>query len=386
MLGFFHSGSSDSGPHFAPTGARLPGVDNWVGWHKDHVVWDCRHGRVLLCNKNMLPLLLVAWDPMTGSRMKLPAPKVRQPWAAVLCSATGCDHRACHEGPFRVVIVGLDYSNDGCAAYAHVCLPETGEWSESCSALELATKNASLLDMPPVSLQDALCFLLTYLYYDAEHADDIVILKYDLTSHCLSLIDVPPVETDTVGDTILMVMKDGGLGFARFDGLTIYIWSRQMGSDGVPAWTQSTVMDLKNLLPIRNPKKRVRLIGSVEGSDIIFVTTDLGIYKINLKSLEWKKILQREEFHALIPYRSFYNQPVDDSSDDDDPDWIDKMVAKLEAEEAAEEAAKKAAEDPDLCDKMVAELEAEDAAEEAAKKAAEDGDSSDFDEDFWDKP
>ncbi|XP_051228808.1 uncharacterized protein [Lolium perenne] len=284
MLGFFHSGSSDSGPHFAPTGARLPGVDGWVGWHMDHVVWDCRHGRVLLCNKNMLPLLLVAWDPMTGNRRKLPTPREYDSHgAAVLCSATGCHHRACHEGPFRVVFVGLDYSNDGCAAYAHVSLPETGEWSEPCSALEPATKNASLLDMPPVSVQDPLCFLLTYLYCDAEHANDIVVLKYDLTSHRLSLIDVPPVETDTVGDTILMLMKDGGLGFARFDGLTIYIWSRQMGSDGVPAWTQSTVMDLKNLLPIRNPKKRVRLIGSMEGSDIIFITTDLGIYKINLK-------------------------------------------------------------------------------------------------------
>jgi hypothetical protein len=77
---------------------------------------------------------------------------------------------------------------------------------------------------------------------------------------------------------------------------------------------------------------------------------------------------------------------VDDSSDDDDPDWIDKLIAEMEAEDAAEEAAKKAAEDPDWYDKMVAEMEAEDAAEEAAKKAAEDGDSSDFDEDFWDKP
>nr|XP_051208826.1 uncharacterized protein LOC127326038 [Lolium perenne] len=58
------------------------------------------------------------------------------------------------------------------------------------------------------------------------------------------------------------------------------------------------------------------------------------------------------------------------------------LIAELEAEEAA----KKAAEDPDWYDKMVAEMEAEDAAEVVAKKAAEDGDSSDFDEDFWDKP
>nr|XP_051197092.1 uncharacterized protein LOC127310455 [Lolium perenne] len=77
---------------------------------------------------------------------------------------------------------------------------------------------------------------------------------------------------------------------------------------------------------------------------------------------------------------------VDDSSDDDNPDWIDKLITEMEAEDAAEEAAKKVTEDPDWYDKSVTEMEAEDATEEAAKKAAEDGDSSDFDEDFWDKP
>nr|XP_051211022.1 ethylene-responsive transcription factor ERF110-like [Lolium perenne] len=71
---------------------------------------------------------------------------------------------------------------------------------------------------------------------------------------------------------------------------------------------------------------------------------------------------QRAATAAARPSSSSAPPPtivVDDSSDDDDPDWIDKMVAELEAEEAAED---------------------------AAKKAAEDGDSSDFDEDFWDKP
>ena len=81
-----------------------------------------------------------------------------------------------------------------------------------------------------------------------------------------------------------------------------------MGSDGVASWTQPRIIDLKNLLPIQNPSGRIKLIGSLEGSDIIFVTTDLGIYEINIKSQQWKKLWKNENIFALIPYMSFYNR------------------------------------------------------------------------------
>uniref|UniRef100_N1QRH9 Uncharacterized protein n=1 Tax=Aegilops tauschii TaxID=37682 RepID=N1QRH9_AEGTA len=103
-------------------------------------------------------------------------------------------------------------------------------------------------------------------------------------------------------------MEDGSLGLAHLGGLTLYLWSRQMGSDGVALWTRRKVISLKELLPIQNPKKRISVIGSVEGHDIIFVTTDLGIYEINLKTLRWKKLWKRENFRSLIPYMSFYNR------------------------------------------------------------------------------
>uniref|UniRef100_A0A452YI35 DUF1618 domain-containing protein n=1 Tax=Aegilops tauschii subsp. strangulata TaxID=200361 RepID=A0A452YI35_AEGTS len=102
-------------------------------------------------------------------------------------------------------------------------------------------------------------------------------------------------------------MEDDSLGLAHMDRLTLYLWSRQMGSDGVASWTQRTVINLKNLLPVRNPERIPRLIGSVEGCDTLFVTIDLGIYEINLKSLRWKTIWKTESLRALFPYMSFYN-------------------------------------------------------------------------------
>jgi len=130
------------------------------------------------------------------------------------------------------------------------------------------------------------------------------ILTYDLRSNCLSLIDAPKHK---IYASILVAMEDGSLGFAHLKELTLFIWSRHMGSDNFAAWTQRGVIDLKNLLSIENPRTYIRLLGSVEGSDIIFVSTDLGIYKINLKSLRQKKISNEEDVVSLIPYVSFYN-------------------------------------------------------------------------------
>ena len=92
------------------------------------------------------------------------------------------------------------------------------------------------------------------------------------------------------------------------DGSTLYLWSSQMmgSSDRVSSWDiKPRVVNLENLLPAQHPMEDgLTLIGSVEGSDIVFVTTNLGVYEVNLKSLQWKK---EECFLCLIPYMSFYN-------------------------------------------------------------------------------
>ena len=97
------------------------------------------------------------------------------------------------------------------------------------------------------------------------------------------------------------------MGFAYVDELTLYVWSRQLGSDGVACWIEWKVINLKELLHIRNPENGLTLIGSVEGRDIIFVSTDLGICEVNLKTLHWKKIWKKENFCTLVPYMSFYS-------------------------------------------------------------------------------
>ena len=72
------------------------------------------------------------------------------------------------------------------------------------------------------------------------------------------------------------------------DRLTLY--SLSVVKDKADGTQQPRVIHLSNLLPIQNPNKRLRLIGSVEGSDIISITTNIGIYEIKLRKMHWNKL------------------------------------------------------------------------------------------------
>ncbi|XBI76423.1 hypothetical protein VPH35_069663 [Triticum aestivum] len=265
MLGFLYSRPGrfghevDPAPRFVSTfklGARIPDFASTAPGFDFLVAWDCRHGRVAMIE------------------------------IVVLCVVCGCDHRSCHAGPFKMVCVAVDMSVDG------------ERWKEPCSGLDLAA-DAFIRHMPSVLVNDALHFKLGY----QDDNDHVGILKYNLTSGSLPLIDVPLAARAD----IFMPMKDGSLGIAHVDSrLTLYVWSRQIDSNGVASWTHGRVVDLKNLTPIKN-SRRPRLIGSVEGRDIIFVNTELGVYEIDLKTLMWKERMKGGNFHSSIPYMSFYN-------------------------------------------------------------------------------
>ncbi|CAM0913922.1 unnamed protein product [Alopecurus aequalis] len=312
MLGFLYSlylrsGEKDEqhAPNLVPTTKFRPRVPDggWRSWR--YTPLDCRHGRVLLAAEDVIPEPLIIWDPMTGCQRELDTPfkTDRNHRATVLCAASGCDHRDCHDGRFQVVFVGLCGTEDSSYARACVFSSETGEWGKQCSSLYL--DDETLIEpIPPVLIEDALFFMCAH-----DRTAKLGIIKYDLGSNRLSLID-SLVGHAPLGAAILMAKEDGCLGFARVDGLTLYLWSRQiMDSDKVASWTvKPRVVNLKNLLPTQSPMENVYLGGSVQGSDIIFVTTDLGVYEVNLKSVQCKKNWRREEyFNSLIPYVSFYH-------------------------------------------------------------------------------
>ncbi|XP_048532406.1 uncharacterized protein LOC125511150 [Triticum urartu] len=275
---------------------------------------DCRHGRALLADlyADPDPVKFLIWDPITGRRRILVAPREYDSrHAAVICADSACKHLACHEGNSKVVFVGVEHVGAAgfqAQASAYVYSTETGQWSQPSPLLHL-NASAAVLQNPSVLVNDKLYFVLKYDEDDLEDGDDTIdILMYDLTSHSLAVIDAPTRDLSISSDFILLAMENGALGFASLGWSSIHLWSQQMGPEGLLEWTAPTIVEHRNPNAHQEiPNEATEILGSFEGRDILIVDTNLGIYKFNLKSLEYEKIWKKEVFfrHSSVSALQF---------------------------------------------------------------------------------
>ncbi|XP_051205839.1 uncharacterized protein [Lolium perenne] len=313
MLGFIYNNEVSSVTHFVPTTRPCPPC-TFDPQMAEFIVCDCRHGRVLLDN-GKLSMELAVWDPMTCRRKDLsdPCRSLFYLGTAVLCAVYGCDHATCHDGPFHVVFVGIDAEAGSTTAYKYSS--ETGEWSTPTSELALFDEHDIVVEpdlfdelgpvddgyvavLHSVLVEDSLHFLLM------SGPQGSRILKYDVGRHFLSVIVLPAAVH--YRNTILMATEDGRLGVAHLDRLILHLWSREVGPDGIAAWAEYRVISLMPFLPIGDPAIKVELIGSVEGANIIFATTALGVYAIDLKLLRSRKLCEGQAIRPFFPFMSFY--------------------------------------------------------------------------------
>ncbi|KAM0856738.1 hypothetical protein ACQ4PT_048927 [Festuca glaucescens] len=314
MLGFLYNSSHVDElflAQFVPTTGSCPPctLDPQLS---DLAVCFCREGRVLLDYGDM-HMKFVVWNPMTGRQREIRYPNDPSFYigTAVLCAVDGCDHATCHEGPFHVVFVGGDALEGIATAYLYSS--ETGEWSTPTYEIDLVDDSFGEL-----GLIDGSCYLevmhsvlvgetLHFLFKGGRQGARV--LKYDMGRHCLSVINPPAAATVHGQGNILMALEDGSLGIAHLDKLMLHLWSREAGPDRVAAWTQHRAIDLRSFIHIGDPTIKVVLIGSMEGAYIIFTTTSVGIYAIDLKSLQSRKLCERQNVQSLFPFMSFYYPP-----------------------------------------------------------------------------
>ncbi|GJN03615.1 hypothetical protein PR202_ga21079 [Eleusine coracana subsp. coracana] len=270
---------------FVPTAAASPfatpaldGRDRWAV--------ECRHGRALL---NIFALRgLIVWDPVTGDQHPVPAP-VHPHYhytAAVLCGVDG------------VVFAGsfVDEENEEVITWASEYTSETGAFSEP-STIQLS---CYIETRPSVLSGDA-------LYFSLDQGKRI--LKYDLVGRSLSVIDAPQVYKQPEG--IVVTSEDGRLGLVGVKDDSMYLWSWQVGSDGVSGWVQNKVIKLKTLLPILDVLDSFNVIGFAESTNTILMSTDVGVFTIVLKSGQVRKVGEQGSYYAVAPYTSFYTSGID---------------------------------------------------------------------------
>ncbi|XP_044951588.1 uncharacterized protein LOC123401804 isoform X1 [Hordeum vulgare subsp. vulgare] len=279
------------------------------GHGKYPIPFDCRHGRVLVHMIQDRKRVLLVWNPVTGDRRVFPAPGID--WiigtAAVLCAVDGCRHLDCQGGPFRAVFLATD--DHDLLVKASVYSSVTGAWSApvtlddgcECYAQHIRDDIAENLYHLPYVMHRRVAVIGDAVYFTLRSAHQIV--KYNLPNNCLSMINPPP---HIVYPIALMVMEDSSLGFAWIDNSTLCLWSRKVNSEAASEWIQCRVIELKTIIPVVDPDYEPFVVGSAEGVGVIFMSTDVGLFTVELKSERVRKVDEPGEYFSVLPYMSFY--------------------------------------------------------------------------------
>ncbi|XP_073356720.1 uncharacterized protein [Aegilops tauschii subsp. strangulata] len=274
---------------------------------------DCRHGRVLIHMFHDQDAGLLVWDPVTGDRHVVPNPDID--WiaytGAVFCAAAGCDHLDCHGGPFRVFFLATDDGEE--VIKASVYSSAMGAWTapvsldDSCECYarhrrDLTAKRRRYIPYVQsrrvAAIEDAVYFTISR---------STAIAKYDCGKNRLSVIDPSPPDTEVYGGFItLMVMEDNSLGLAGVKDFSLNLWSRKV--KGAAKWVPCMVIDLEKIMPMAKPLKGngANVVGFAEGLGVIFVSTEDGLFMIDLKSGLLKKVDEPGFYFSVLPYMSFY--------------------------------------------------------------------------------
>ncbi|CAL5077042.1 unnamed protein product [Urochloa decumbens] len=279
LLGFLHdhyARGAVAAPRFVPavcpSPIPQPAAALGLSSYRDWSVIDCRHGRVLFDIFDDLSTSLVVWQPVTGRHHPLPHPPIlgRLHGAAVLCAnRRGCDHLDCHGGPFRVLLLGLDFITRT-VMQVQTYSSETRAWNFSARhdlRHHVARKPSTLIG-------------------------DCIYFRLDSARTALLRFAIMP-------------MEDGSLGFADIRGSQVCIWSKNIIDTEVSAgWEQCGVIELEALIP--ESCNQACVVGSVESSYVIFVNNGVGVFPVELKSGRVGKISEPGHYDAVFPFMSFY--------------------------------------------------------------------------------
>ncbi|OEL38664.1 hypothetical protein BAE44_0000317 [Dichanthelium oligosanthes] len=176
--------------------------------------------------------------------------------------------------------------------WLYVYSSDAGSWSvQTC----VAPTTACSVDREPAALVG------NALYFPIGVGSSAV--RYDLATRETSVMRLPPESWGYAA--VLVAMEDGGLGVARLEGGVtggLSLWKMEAGANGDIGWTQTTVVELGNLLalPISS-----RFLGFAHGTGV-FVEADGGLFSFDLESGLVEMVCEGNSFHSVVPYTSFY--------------------------------------------------------------------------------
>lgn len=267
----------------------------WKWW-----LLDCHHGLVLYGYYGKLGSGIrefVVVNPMTGHRRRvLNAHRGDGVVAAVVLAAAGGGDVVFRHSFRLVVLFSRNFEEN---VSSSVYSSDSGTWAHLVATLVLPVPSYIIYNPGVVSGNNAVYWL----------HDDGVIIRFDLGSHGLVVIEQPPVTVVTVLTRQLVTTADDGrFGFAFLSELSIQLWVREEQELGSAAnWVLQKTIQLDKVLPLdlKEHGKALGITGFAEERNVIFVCTSDAVYTVNIESMKFKKVYGKPVFQNILPYLSF---------------------------------------------------------------------------------
>ncbi|XBI23430.1 hypothetical protein VPH35_048682 [Triticum aestivum] len=265
-------------------------------------VLDCRHGRVLV--KDNRRTELVVCEPITGEQHRVPIPAEFK-WVrghlngVVLCAATAHDrmHGICQSSPYKVALMSM-YETDF-RVIACVYSSETGIWG---SYVSTSAPCSSFYAHNHGTLTGSAIYWLPM----KDH-----ILEFDLDRGTLAMIEGPGLNEPHKHRIIKA--EDGHVGLFVLTEYSIQMWQMKVNYQGVTTWLLRNAA-IHGISP-RVKIKKTRLLGYDEDTEAIVLNMRGGVYMVELKSMQCKKLHEVTNYASCryYPFKSF-RPPGDCSS------------------------------------------------------------------------
>ncbi|KAG2581557.1 hypothetical protein PVAP13_6KG054770 [Panicum virgatum] len=262
----------------------------------------CRHGLALLKAGSTA----VVWDPVTGRRTSVDFPpeltvnrNVTIYHGAVLRDdddpAAGCSSTS-SAAAFRFRLILISYAVFEGILRASIYDSDSGNWGEIIS-----TAAYSDCFKPGVLVGSKLYWLIRHRSGG--------FLELDVDRRSLAVIrmseDIPVPDGAHVQ---ALRTRDGGLGLAVVSRRRMQLWgSTAISGDVVGGVLQKTV-DLEQLLSLgpSTSAHESSVVGYDEDTNTIFVWTSMGVFMIQLDSMEFAKVSEDTCIRGYYPFASFY--------------------------------------------------------------------------------
>lgn len=255
----------------------------------DWCVLDCHHGRVLMIHTNEASNLVV-WDPISGEQKHVPMPDYL--WdsstATVLCAVDGCNHLDCSSGAFHLVFKGTEYDAQS--------IIWVSIWS-----VPISIHIDPILE--PIDVIEHSLLVEGKLYSILEDGERA--LEYDMGQHVLSVIGLPPLYQ---GNKALVAAKNVRLGIAGVKGYNLHLWWRLDHNSDLIEWVPGRVIELDMMLSIDigDPTSRLHVVGFAQSAGSIFVSTNSGMFIVEIESGQVRKINKGRNLGPIFPFERFY--------------------------------------------------------------------------------